>query len=143
MVHTDDFASWDVPLEWWPRVRDDVLIPLSSGHPARYRPYDWDKRTLGGWVEVPSGGTVIIEGVSSSRSEFRAQLDFAIWIETPRDLRLRRGIERDGEALRAQWLEWMAEEESWAQRDHPRESADLVIWGGTEDGDVAEFRFNV
>jgi uridine kinase len=19
IIHTDDFASWDVPLEWWPR----------------------------------------------------------------------------------------------------------------------------
>ena len=29
VVHTDDFASWDNPLDWWPRLLKDVLEPLS------------------------------------------------------------------------------------------------------------------
>jgi predicted kinase len=25
VVHTDDFASWDNPLDWWPVVRGDAI----------------------------------------------------------------------------------------------------------------------
>jgi len=35
VVHLDDFASWDNPLNWWPRVLEQVLQPLSSGQPVR------------------------------------------------------------------------------------------------------------
>src|SRR5581483_11397082 len=29
VVCTDDFASWERPLEWWPRLIEQVLGPLS------------------------------------------------------------------------------------------------------------------
>src|SRR5215212_9991964 len=29
VVHTDDFASWDNPLDWWPRAIHQVLEPLT------------------------------------------------------------------------------------------------------------------
>jgi len=28
VVRTDDFASWDEPFEWWPRLIKQVLAPL-------------------------------------------------------------------------------------------------------------------
>lgn len=34
--------------------------------------------------------------MSAGRSEWAAQLSYLIWIETPREERLRRGVERDG-----------------------------------------------
>ncbi|MDQ6730128.1 MAG: (d)CMP kinase [Actinomycetota bacterium] len=33
---TDDFASWDQPLEWWPRLIEQVLEPLSRNEPGRF-----------------------------------------------------------------------------------------------------------
>ena len=30
IVHTDDFASWGFPLDWWPRLLDEVLEPVSG-----------------------------------------------------------------------------------------------------------------
>src|SRR5260370_40485372 len=58
IVHTDDFASWDEPLEWWPRFLDEALRPLAAGTSARYRRYDWDRHELGDWVETPTAACI-------------------------------------------------------------------------------------
>jgi hypothetical protein len=44
-------------------------------------------------------------------------------------LRLQRGVERDGEQLRAQWEKWMAAEDQYVHRERPDQSADLVLPG--------------
>lgn len=46
VIHTDDFASWDEPLEWWPRMIDEVLIPFASNRAARFRRFDWSLGAL-------------------------------------------------------------------------------------------------
>ena len=107
IVHTDDFAAWDNPLDWWPRMIEQVLVPLSHNETARYQRYDWDDRQLAEWHEIEPGGLVVLEGVTSSRRAFRPYLSFAVWVETPRELRLARGIDRDGEGMRDAWLGWM------------------------------------
>jgi uridine kinase len=128
IVHTDEFASWEEPLDWWPRLVKQVLVPLASDGVARYQRYDWDKRELDNWIDV-SGRLVILEGVTANRLAFRPYLSFAIWVETPRAVCLARGIERDGEAMRAQWDAWMAAEDEYVERESPREHADLVVAG--------------
>jgi len=60
----------------------------------------------------------------------------SIWIETPGQERLRRGLERDGEAARPQWEEWMVREDEYIEREHPAQKADLVI-NGTESYDLS------
>jgi uridine kinase len=128
VVHTDDFASWDCPLDWWPRLLEQVLIPLSEGKVARYQKYDWVKREMGEWVEL-AASRVVLEGVSATRPEFRPYLAYRIWVECPADLRLRRGLERDGEEMEGQWREWMAAEDAYMARDTPHTQADLIIDG--------------
>src|SRR5215212_5571040 len=62
VIHTDDFASWEDPLDWWPRLIELALEPLAAGRPARFEPTRW-----GGDVREPiavePSGTVIVEGV--------------------------------------------------------------------------------
>lgn len=130
VVHTDDFASWDDPLDWWPRVRDEVLVPLGAGRPARFQRYDWDARALTEVVEIAPGGVVIIEGVSASRRAFRPWLAASIWVEAPRELRLRRGLARDGDSARAHWEEWMAAEDAWIDSESPIEACDVIVHTG-------------
>ena len=79
---TDDFASADAPLEWWPRLLSQVVEPLSQGRPARYRRYDWARGELADWVEVPPAPAVLIEGVSSGRLEWAEHIAFLVWIHT-------------------------------------------------------------
>jgi uridine kinase len=128
VVHTDDFASWDNPINWWPELLNRVLKPLAAGNAARYEPTAWggDKRPP---VVIEAGGTVVLEGVTASRSAFRPYLAYTIWIETNRAVRLERGIARDGENAREQWQRWMTQEDSYIATEQPAEHADLVLRG--------------
>lgn len=128
VIHTDDFASWDCSFGWWPRLLEQVLIPLSEGRSACYQRYDWDQRTLAEWNEV--GATrIVLEGVSSTRFEFRSFLAYKIWIDCPPSRRLERGLERDGKEWESYWQQWMADEDEYIGRDHPQSQADLIVDG--------------
>lgn len=110
IVHTDDFASWDNPIDWWPELRRRVLMPLAVGHSAVYLPTSWDGE-VNAQVVIQPAEFLVLEGVTASRHEFQPYLAYAIWIETPRGVRLQRGLERDGVEARDRWEEWMAAED--------------------------------
>jgi uridine kinase len=129
VVQTDDFASWEDPLGWWPRLEAEVLEPLARGRIARYRAYDWATRKPGPRRVVRPAGVVILEGVSSARAAVKNRLSYAIWVEAPAEVRLRRGLQRDGAAARPQWDRWMAEEDAFYAKDPVRERADLIVEG--------------
>ena len=138
IIHTDDFASWDNPLNWWPRLLEQVLEPLSHNEIACYQRYDWGTKHLAEWHEIQPVKYLILEGVSSSREAFRRYIALSIWIETPRNERLRRGLERDGETAHTQWEDWMAREDEYIEHEHPEQKADLVI-NGTQPYDLSVF----
>jgi uridine kinase len=129
VLHTDDFASWEIPINWWPRLVEEVLEPLARNQSARYRRTDWGNPNHQEWGEVTPAEFVILEGVTASREAFQPFLAYSVWIETPRELRLSRGLERDGEGTRAQWEEWITQEEDYVRREKPQERADLVLLG--------------
>ena len=129
IVHTDDFASADNPTNWWPQLLDQVILPLASGGQGRYRCDDSPSDTLAEWRTVERSPIVIIEGVSAGRREWLEHLSFVIWIETPRGVRLRRGIDRDGLTAADVWESWMASEDGYYERDPTRQRADVVIDG--------------
>lgn len=127
IVRSDDFAGWGNPPNWWPRLVEQVLEPLSRNKVARYQRYDWDSKSLAEWHDLEPAEFLILEGVSSSREAFRPYLALSIWVETPRGERLRRGLERDGKQARDQWQEWMRQEDEYIEREHPEQRADVVI----------------
>jgi uridine kinase len=126
VIHTDDFADWDKPIEWGPALIDEVLRPLKLGMRVRFKPSSWggpDRPE----VLIEPADYVILEGVTASREAFRPYLAYSIWIDAPRELRLRRGLERDGVEARAKWEAWMAEEDRYIETEHPADRVDLVI----------------
>jgi uridine kinase len=128
IVPTDSFANWDNQFDWWPRLLEQVIAPLPRGHVARYQRFVWDERRLAEWVELPpKADPVIIEGVSAMRSEFDPYLAYRVWVDAPAALRLRRGLERDGDAMRPQWERWMAAEEAYVEQQQPVARADMVF----------------
>ncbi len=129
VIHTDDFASADNPIDWWPRLLSDAIEPLKRGEPAYFQRYDWPTETFAEWITVEPAPIIIIEGVSSGRSEWSHHLSYVIWIDTPHDVRLARGLERDGADALADWQSWMAAEDDHYARDPTRERADIVIDG--------------
>ena len=132
IVRTDDFARPTVPGWEWRRMQDQVLNPIQRDRPGRYQRHDWATDRLAEWHEVPVGGTVIIEGVSSMRRELDKYWDLGIWVSCSYESRLARGILRDGEAKRRQWVEvWIPEEDRYFYEQRPDLRADVLIDGET------------
>jgi uridine kinase len=130
VIHTDDFATHDEPIEWWPRMLRQVIEPLSHNQPATFRPYDWVHRRPGDdEISVAPNDVVIIEGVGAPRAAWREQLSLRIWVDADSDLRLRRGLERDGEALAEFWREWRVAEDAYVAAEDPISHTDLVVSG--------------
>jgi uridine kinase len=130
MVCLDDFARPSVPGWDQDRFRHQVVDPLLAGQDACYQRWDWPTDTGAEWQRVPAGSIVIIEGVSSTRSELGGYWDLTIWVDTPRTIRLQRGIRRDGEAMRPQWTEvWMPEEDAYIAAQQPAQRADIIVSG--------------
>ncbi|HWE81622.1 MAG TPA: hypothetical protein VG265_08215 [Gaiellaceae bacterium] len=114
----------------WRRLRDQVLEPLASGAPCRYRRHDWERDEPGVQATVPASEVVIVEGSYVTRPELRGYFDLTIWVEAPRELRLERGLERDGEAARERWLgDWMPEEDRYVAVQRPADRVDIVVDG--------------
>jgi hypothetical protein len=112
------------------RLIEEALEPLSRNQPARFKRTDWENKGREQWREIEPAEFVILEGVSASREAFQPFLTCSIWVETPQELRLRRGLERDGEEARAQWEEWMAQEDAYVRRERPQNRANMVVLGG-------------
>ncbi len=129
VVHMDDlYDGWD----GLPHVADQLaglLRPLADGEPGCYRRYDWHAGGFAETVEVPPGDLLVLEGVGSG-SRGHADLTTAlVWVTAPEELRLRRGLERDGPALRDRWHQWMVDEARHFDRDRTPARADLVVDG--------------
>ena len=123
-------ASFD-----WRRLERQVLAPLSRGEGARYQRYDWDEDRLGDWISLRGQGTVVVEGVYLLRVELRRYASVSIWVDTPRDVRLARGIGRDGKAARSRWTEeWMPAEDAYVAAMRPDTAAVLVVDGQRRTG---------
>ncbi|MEK4426453.1 uridine kinase family protein [Solibacillus sp. FSL K6-1523] len=114
----------------WKRLLTQVLEPLSQEKEGHYQRYDWDTDSLAEWHTVPVGGIVIIEGVYSIRKELVDRYDFKVWVDCPREKRLSRGLDRDGEEAREMWENnWMISEDIYVEKHKPYESADIVADG--------------
>jgi uridine kinase len=130
VVHTDDFASFEQPTEGWPRLLAEVIEPLSRNGVAAFHPYDWVARRLDpALTVVDPAPLVIVEGVGAIRAAWRDTLALRVWVETPRPLRLTRGLERDGDHMADFWLWWMEAEDRYVDTERPQVHADLVVDG--------------
>ncbi|HEY0688484.1 MAG TPA: hypothetical protein VGD71_05530 [Kribbella sp.] len=131
VLHMDDlYDGWDGAARGFGLLRDHVLSRLAEGREGRYRRYDWN---LGAYAErhvVPvSMDLLIVEGVTAADRGAEPWASLRIWIETSNDVRLDRGIDRDGEALRDRWLEWMRWERDHFAAENTRERADVIVDG--------------
>ncbi|MFI0914632.1 uridine kinase [Streptomyces abikoensis] len=94
----------------WPRLRDQVLAPLTRGRPAR--------------------GTVIVEGVLTARPELAGFYDLTVFVDTPSEVCLQRLYARGRTPRREAWIaRWRAVEEYYLTSTGLRERAHLTVHG--------------
>jgi uridine kinase len=112
----------------WERLRTEALVPLRSGVPARYRPYDW--QSGGGLeqrvVEVRPAAVVVVDGVYSARPELSDLVDLAVLVDTSPSVRQQRLAQRGRSG--GDWdARWDAAERVYFSTVRPPESFDFVI----------------
>ncbi|RHA44182.1 uridine kinase family protein [Cellulomonas rhizosphaerae] len=129
VLHLDDlYEGWSgLDGSLWPRLSAQVLEPLRRGLPGRYQRYDWGLGAFAEWVDVPVPRVLVIEGCGSGRRLVDPLAAVRVWVEAPDDLRLVRGLARDGDDARAHWEQWMRDERAHYARESTRERADVRL----------------
>lgn len=128
IVSTDEF--WNGREFELSRLRREVFDRLVAGGSARFASFDWVAKEARGMRIVAPAGIVVVEGVCALHRMFRDDYDLRVWVEAPRDVRLERGVARDGEAARSTWEDvWMPMEDRYVERDDPIAAADLIVDG--------------
>lgn len=130
VVHADELLQGWRGLPGLATSIDAMLRPLAAGLPGRWRRWDW---AADGWAEthdVAPGGVLVVEGVGAGGAAYDELIGCLVWVEAPRELRLTRGLARDGEQMRAHWEQWMLDEDDLHARERTRERADVVISTG-------------
>ncbi len=130
VVHMDNlYAGWSGIDHAVTAQLDSILLPLAEGRPGRYRRFDWVADEFAEEHVVEPGPLLVLEGVGSGT---RAHADLGtvlVWVDAPHDLRMTRGIDRDGEAFRVQWEAWAQSEQVLFEREGTRSRADMLVDG--------------
>jgi uridine kinase len=136
IVHTDDFASWENPKDWWPLLIGHIFEPLKLGVRTLNYPRSqwWPGHKPEPVVDQAVTEALILEGVGSLRREFRQFLSVAIFVDAPREVCIERGITRDAamgtkEEVLERWNRWFDDELGYMARDEPARFADMVLDG--------------
>lgn len=130
VICLDDLTpSWTGPDREAALLVEQVLAPLSEGLPGRYHFFDWAQDRYTEWREVPATPALLVEGVGTGSRIVRPYLTYLVWVEAPSDLRLRRGLERDGLGHLAEWQRWREREDALFQREGTPGAAHLRVDG--------------
>lgn len=130
VLHMDDlYEGWSGLEGAWPRVEEQVLGPLAAGRPGRWRRYDWVAGRFAEWHDLPVPDVLVLEGCGSAPRAVDDRVALRVWVEVPATLRLRRGLERDGEHVREHWLAWAEAEHAHFAAERTRERSDVVVDG--------------
>jgi uridine kinase len=135
LIHMDDlYPGWEGLQLGSFYLNQQILQPLSSGKPAHWQLWDWQKGERGraeepgnGWREFSGGTPLIVEGCGAISRVSSELADFRVWIEAPTEIRHARWLERDGKKFNDFWHIWAAQEDEFYQQEKSQQLADLVI----------------
>lgn len=133
LVHFDElYAGWTLTGALG-RLQAGVLRPLSEGRAGAHHRYDWATRRFAAEpVAVPVRDVLLVEGCGSSPRALDAWTTLRIWVEAPAELRLARGLARDGHELEPEWRRWQRTEAAEFAREGTRDRADVRVDGSTD-----------
>lgn len=129
LIRTDDFATWDNPVAWWPELEADILQAFVRRHDYHYRPRVWHDGVAepGRLVWLRWEPLLIIEGVSSARRRIAPRLSHSLWLDGgSADQRLERAVARDGAESRPMLQRWQQFERGWFAVDRTRQRSRVL-----------------
>ena len=129
VVHMDDLMEgWDGVDGTGPQLAS-VLDPLADGRPGSYRQFNWHLDRFDREVAVPVAPWLILEGVGSGNPGVAERVTVLVWVEADDDLRLSRGLDRDGSDMEPLWRQFMLDEADVFCAHRTRERADVLVDG--------------
>jgi len=129
VLHMDDmFEGWR-GLARITEQLESLLRPLAIGRAGTYRRWDWPGNAWAETVLVPPASLFVLEGVGSGSSRVADLVTVLAWVEVPTDLRMERGLSRDGSAAADHLRQWAVDEDELFTRERTRERADVVLDG--------------
>lgn len=128
VLHLDHlYPGWDGLAQAPALLATQVLEPLARGQHAAYRIWSWVRGEWAGTREVPPCRYLVVDGCGSSVGPARAYAAVTVFVDADPSLRMRRGLERDGETYRPHWQRWADQEAALFAADRTRERADLLL----------------
>ena len=127
VVHCDELLQGWHGLPGLAATVEAMLRPLAVGRRGTWRRWDW---AADGWAEshvVEPGGLLVLEGVGCWSPAVADLVGLLVWVEAGSEVRLDRGMARDGEHMRPQWEQWRLDEDDLFARLGTRARADLVV----------------
>jgi len=123
------YNGWNQALtdETWQRIIAQIITPMRSGRTASYEKFDWHAGAFTSTVEIPKTDVLIIEGVGAGHPLLRPYSALSIWIEADEKLLLRRVLERDGNSIRSEMVNWQKQEKMLFKKYNMKQSADYII----------------
>jgi uridine kinase len=128
VVHMDDlYAGWTLTGAF-ARLAAGVLRPLAAGSEGGYSRYDWAAGAFEATATpVPVPDVLVVEGCGSCPRAVDRWASLRIWVDAPPEVRLARGLARDGADLAAEWNRWQVLEAAAFAAENTRERADVRI----------------
>lgn len=130
VVHTDDLLDGWGDLPGLPARLEALLAPLGRGEPSSYLRYDWVAGRYAGSVPVAPGPLLVVEGVGAGCRATAPWRTTLVWVSAPDDLRLARGLARDGAALEPQWRRWLVDEAAHFRAERTADRAEMRVETG-------------
>ena len=130
IIHCDDlYNGWNDALTptFERHVREWVTQPLMNGEMPTYQKYDWEREEFQSAIKVPSTSLIILEGVGAALPFVTDLADLAIWIDIPEEVGLNRVLQRDGEVIHREMLQWMAQQRDFFAEHHNRTNCSIHI----------------
>lgn len=109
------------------RFREEVLIPLKSGKPFSYRPFDCSTLKLAGPIAVSTRQLNIIEGSYSLHPCFGDVYDLKICLTVSPELQHRRILERPAFLHKRFFAEWIPMENRYLEGFAVAEGCHIVL----------------
>ena len=123
---------------WWSASnwRNRIAVPLSLAPPANVcdilnssKPVFMYGAEAMAQATVQWAPIVIVEGIGCTRRESVGALSYAVWVDAPDQVRIARGMAREGESHAELWERAMLEEQEFFAADGTRDRADLIVSG--------------
>jgi uridine kinase len=135
IVHMDEiYGGWEDALSQ--KTSNDlhkwVVQPLLDKQVIEFFKFDWALNERNEKVVIENHSFLIIEGVGSSVKKVSEHACLKIWIEVEQNIGIQRVLNRDGQQIKAQMLNWQIQEMKYFKENKTKENSNIWIDGSPE-----------